>query len=433
MMLAPFELACVSCDARWPADVVRYRCACGGVLEVKHAHPAPESRERFETRLASKAPIDRSGVWRFRESVLPVDPSLICTRQEGGTPLYRHASLSAWAGVEDLAFKHEGENPTGSFKDRGMTTGITMARALGQTSVACASTGNTSASMAAYAAQAGMKAFVFIPDGAIAFGKLSQALAYGATTLRIRGDFDDAMRLVERVASERGIYLLNSVNPFRLEGQKSIAFELIQDLDGEVPDWIVVPGGNLGNSSAMWKGLMEWHAAGWISRLPRLAIVQARGANPLYRAWTSGAAEVAPVRGAQTLASAIRIGAPVSGPKAMRALRESNGVVVDVDDAEILDAKARIDRAGIGAEPASCTTLQGVRKLRGEGVIRADERVVCVLTGHVLKDPEVVVDYHFDRHPAAGPGAAGLRNAPVDVDADEKALLATIDEVLAGS
>ena len=419
------RLACLSCEATYSAWEVRYRCDCGGVLEVLHAHPSPPTRQQLDERLRSRATLDRSGVWRFREMVLPLAEEHIASRPEGNTPLYRHPDLSAHAGVHELLFKHEGENPTGSFKDRGMTTGLSMARALGQRSVACASTGNTSASMAAYASLFGLRSFVFIPEGAIAFGKLAQALAYGATTLQIRGDFDDAMRLVESLCARAGVYLLNSLNPFRLEGQKSIAMELVQDLGWDVPDWLVVPGGNLGNASALHKGLRELHDLGLIHRLPRLAIIQAAGANPLVRAVRAGETVVAPLPRAQTLATAIRIGAPVSGPKALRALRELRGVVEEATDKEILEAKALLDRCGIGAEPASCTTLVGVKKLRARGVISAEERVVCVLTGHVLKDPEVVVDYHLGRH-ALG---ADAPNTPLQVDADENALLRLLDSL----
>lgn len=392
----PWGLRCVDCGAGHPGDEVRYRCGCGGTLDVEHdleAARAALSPETFDRRLGERSPLSRSGVWRFRELVLPLDEEHVVTRLEGGTPLYDAPRVAAWAGLDALLLKHEGENPTGSFKDRGMTVGVSMARRLGMTRVACASTGNTSASMASYAATAGMEAIVFIPAGQIAYGKLAQALAYGARTLQVAGDFDDAMRLVERVCAERGVYLLNSVNPFRIEGQKAIAFEILQDLGWEVPDWIVLPGGNLGNSSALHKALAELHALGWIARLPRIAVVQAAGANPLYTAWKGGA-ELVPVEGARTLATAIKIGNPVSWKKIRRGLGGGGGVVEEVTDQEIMDAKAVVDAAGIGAEPASCATVAGVRKLVAQGVIRADERVCGVLTGHLLKDPDATLGYH---------------------------------------
>lgn len=396
MTPAAIQLSCVECGRTYAGLAARYRCDCGGTLDVVHDLASLAGRigfDAFDRRLASKAPADRSGVWRFRELILPVDESEIVTKPEGNTNLYRSAALSSWVGIEDLAWKHEGENPTGSFKDRGMTVGITVAKKLGMKHVACASTGNTSASMASYAAAAGMKAYVFIPEGKIAFGKLSQALAYGAVTIQIAGDFDAAMRLVQQACDARGAYLLNSINPFRIEGQKAIAFELLQDLGWEVPDWIVVPGGNLGNSAAIGKGLSELLALGLIPRLPRLAVVQAAGANPLFTAFRTGQPLV-PVANAETRATAIRIGDPISWRKSLRGVAASRGVVEEVTDQEILDAKAKLDASGIGAEPASCAAVAGARKLAVAGVIGRGERVCGILTGHLLKDPEIVVDYH---------------------------------------
>jgi threonine synthase len=334
-------------------------------------------------------------VWRFRELVLPLPPDEVVTREEGNTPLYDGAALRDFTGVPWLRLKHEGENPTGSFKDRGMTVAVSIAKRHGFERIACASTGNTSASMAAYAAQAGMRAYVFIPDGKIAYGKLSQALAYGARTIQIPGDFDAAMRLVEEVCEAEGIYLVNSINPFRVEGQKAIALEMLQQLDWDAPDWIVLPGGNLGNNTALSKALAEVDALGFLQRMPRLAVIQAEGANPLYRAWKDGG-DVQPVA-ADTLASALRIGNPVSWRKSLRGLRSTMGVVEQVSDQEIMDAKARVDAIGIGAEPASCATVAGIRKLTAAGVIGEDERVCGVLTGHLLKDPDAVVNYHQNR------------------------------------
>ena len=387
-------LRCVVCSAEHSPEGVRYRCGCGGTLDVAHpeGHPAELTTAVVDERRRSLDPLDRSGVWRFREWILPGQREHVVTRQEGNTGLYDAPRVASWCGVDALQLKHEGDNPTGSFKDRGMTTAVTMARRHGMRRVACASTGNTSASMASYAATAGMQALVFVPDGKIAYGKLSQALAYGAKTLQIPGDFDAAMAMVQQVCAARGIYLLNSVNPYRIEGQKAIGFEILEDLGWQIPDWIVLPGGNLGNSSAIAKGLLELHRAGIIDRLPRMAVVQAAGANPLYRAWIDGT-DVVPVT-AQTRASAIRIGAPVSWRKCLRGLGGLDGVVEQVTDQEIFDAKARIDAQGIGAEPASCASVAGLRKLVGQGTIRADERVVAVLTGHVLKDPDQVVAYH---------------------------------------
>ena len=391
-------LKCVLCSAEYPALQVRYRCDCGGTLDVLPAS-APVPLSLFDERLSSKAPLDRSGVWRFRELIAPGLTAHV-TRREGNTGLYQSPRVDDYCGVP-IRLKHEGENPTGSFKDRGMTVAVSVAKQLGMAGVACASTGNTSASMAAYAAMAGLQATVFIPDGDIAFGKLAQAIAYGAKTLQIAGDFDDAMRLVEQVCSERGLYLVNSINPFRIEGRKAIGFELLQDLDWQVPDWIALPGGNLGNNTAIAKGLMELHAAGLIPRLPRIAVIQAEGANPLYTAW-HGDRQVVPVK-ADTVATAIKIGNPVSWRKSLRGLVATQGVVEQVSDAQILDAKAVVDAAGIGAEPASCATVAGVRKLVAAGVIGPDEVVCGVLTGNLLKDPDLVVDYHQGGHPRSNP------------------------------
>ncbi|MFM9959245.1 MAG: threonine synthase [Phycisphaerales bacterium] len=424
-----WQLACVECGRMYAGLDVRYRCDCSGTLEVRHDLVRLWGKLRFsmfDARLASRVPADRSGVWRFRELILPLEEQHIVTRGEGNTTLYHIAEgnpLSRYAGVRELRFKHEGENPTGSFKDRGMTTGVSMAKRLGMTRVACASTGNTSASMASYAAIAGMRAVVFIPEGNISFGKLSQALAYGARTVQIRGDFDDAMRLVEEVSRREGIYLLNSLNPFRLEGQKAIALELLQDLDWQPPDWIVVPGGNLGNNSAIYKGVSELHCLGLLHHLPRLAVIQAAGANPLYRAFSTGAERVEPIKNADTIATAIRIGNPVSATKSMRAIKETRGVVEQVTDQETMDAKAMIDAAGIGAEPASCVTVAGLRKLTAAGVIGPDEKIVCILTGHVLKDSDSTAKYHQGKLPGFTTAHA---NAPVVCDAGIDSVLRAI-------
>ena len=384
------NLRCAACGEGSPVTSSRTSCGCGGLLSVERPSPHPDLRDTFESRRGARAPEDASGVWRFREAVLDVPAGDIVTHPEGGTRLYSRPALSQWAGVERIAFKHEGENPTGSFKDRGMTVAVTQAARLGVRAVACASTGNTSASLAAYAAQAGMRALVFVPAGKVAAGKLSQTLAYGALCLQVRGDFDAAMRLVQEASATLGIYLLNSINPFRIEGQKTIVWELLQDLGWEPPDWIVAPAGNLGNTSAFGKALREAHEAGWIARIPRLAVVQAAGANPFARAFREGFRErhrMTP----ETIATAIRIGDPVSWDRARAALDVTRGVVSEVTDAQLLEAKAAIDGAGIGCEPASAVTLAGVRRLRAEGLIAATDHVVCVLTGHVLKDPDVVL------------------------------------------
>ena len=400
----PF-LQCIepSCRVTFETTTRLYTCErCGGLLDVIYdvsVLAAEELKRRWDARLGSKAAADRSGVWRFRELLPEAEPDQIVTMGEGNTQLFDAPRCAEYAGMQRLTFKHLGLNPTGSFKDLGMTTGVTQATRLGAQSVACASTGNTSASMAAYAARAGMKAVIFIPSGQIALGKLSQALDYGATVVQIDGDFDDAMRLVREVTKDSPLYLLNSVNPFRLEGQKSIAFELLQQRDWCVPDRIVVPGGNLGNSSAIAKGLQELLEIGVIDRLPKITIIQANGANPLYQLWQrrqSGEPEpqLLSLKGASTLATAIKIGNPVSWPKSLRGLLASDGLVEQVSEQEIADAKAIIGRDGIGCEPASAVTLAGIKKLVAANSIDPHEDVVAILTGHVLKDPDYVVNYH---------------------------------------
>ena len=373
-------LQCIRCGSRFATGESRFTCDCGDLLSVERdAFPANTSV--FDARRGARRAIDQSGVWRFREAILDVPAASIVTHPEGSTRLYER---------EGLLFKHEGENPTGSFKDRGMTVAVTQAVRLGARAIACASTGNTSASLAAYAAQAGLRAVVFVPSGKISAGKLAQTLAYGATCLQVRGDFDDAMRLVREACTKLGIYLVNSINPFRIEGQKTIVWELLQDLEWSAPDWIFLPAGNLGNTSAFGKALREAHAAGWINQMPRLASIQAHGANPFFRSFGEAFATRHRVV-AETVASAIRIGDPVSHDKAVEAIRTTNGVVAEVTDEELLAAKRRIDRMGIGCEPASATTLAGVEKLRRSGLVREGERIVCVLTGHVLKDTDAIM------------------------------------------
>jgi threonine synthase len=387
------------------------------------------NRHLFDGRLEGAptphvAPTINSGVWRYRELILPVTADAIVSRPEGNTPLYHHPRLSSWVGLDAFYLKHEGENPTGSFKDRGMTVGVTQARLLGARAVACASTGNTSASLAAYAALAGIPAIVFIPAGKIAAGKLAQALAYGAHTLQVAGDFDDAMRLVRRVCDELNVYLLNSLNPFRLEGQKSIVFEIVQGFRWQPPDWVVLPAGNLGNTASFGKALYELKQLGLIERVPRVAAVQAAGANPFYQSFRDGFRERVTVQ-AETVATAIRIGAPVSYERAIRTMGWTDGLVTQVSDAEIMDAKAMVDGVGIGCEPASAAAVAGTRKLVADGTIRPDQTAAAVLTGSLLKDPTATVAYHTGewRDPA-------YANRPLSVAAEMGAVRQVIEEVL---
>ena len=399
--------------------------SCGGLLELRHAPIAGGQPLRAifaERRRAMRGP-DASGVWRYRELVLPsTRADDVVTHPEGNTPLLDSDAVARWVGceVDRLLIKHEGHNPTGSFKDRGMTVAMTHAKRTSARAVACASTGNTSASLAAYASRAGLPALVFVPKGKVAAGKLAQTIAYGARTLFVRGGFDECLGLARSSSAELGIQLLNSVNPFRIEGQKTIVFELLEQLAWNAPDWIALPAGNLGNTSAFGKALRDARDAGLIDRVPRLLAVQADGAAPFARSFEHGFAErltVVP----ETVATAIRIGAPASWNRAVRAIRETNGVVTSVSDAEILEAKAVIDAAGIGCEPASAASVAGVRKLTRSGAIANGERVVAVLTGHLLKDPDAVTDYHRATDPAK-PHA----NPPMDIEARVEAVAAIL-------
>jgi threonine synthase len=368
-------------------------------------------RGRFAERRTSTDPIDRSGVWRFREMVLPTAGSTIVTHPEGNTPLLDRPAVTSWSGTSgELLLKHEGLNPTGSFKDRGMTVGVTQARRIGARAVACASTGNTSASMAAYAAQAGIPALVFVPSGQVAQGKLAQALAYGARTLLVRGDFDVCLRLATEASEKLGVYLLNSINPFRIEGQKTIVLELLEQLVWQVPEWIVLPAGNLGNTAAFGKALTEAKALGLIDHLPRLAAIQAAGAAPFAQSFAEGFARQHRVR-AETVATAIKIGDPASYERAVRAIRTTNGAVLAVSDEEILEAKAVVDASGVGCEPASAASVAGLRRLVAQGAIGKGQRAVAVLTGHILKDPGLLISYHQQTDPP--PPRA---NRPIEIE-----------------
>ncbi|MCS6885442.1 MAG: threonine synthase [Acidobacteriota bacterium] len=436
-MPARSYLKCISCNADFDVHDKLYTCArCGDLLDVTYefAYDRDYLKRTFRERRLSNHPLDRSGVWRFRELLAFYDdPKHIVTMSEGNTPIFLAPRSARYAGIHKLQFKHQGLNPTGSFKDNGMTSGVTQARALSARVVACASTGNTSASMAAYAAQAGLLAAVFIPAGQIAFGKLSQSLDYGAKTLQIDGDFDAAMQLVLELSKETDLYLLNSVNPFRLEGQKAIAIELLEQLDWQPPDHILVPGGNLGNSSAIGKGLKECYDLGLIDRLPKLHVIQAAGANPLAIMYNSKLTTLPKIGTAHTLATAIKIANPVSWKKAVRAIEWCQGSCIDVTEQEIADAKAIIGSDGIGCEPASAVTLAGLKRLVEASIVDKDENVVAILTGSLMKDPDYTVNYHMDKlyekaiyHTetisAQGHIKASFANKPLQVAADKIAI-----------
>jgi len=367
---------------------------CGDLLEVVIYQPPIDPKalkHLWLNRRTSYDPRDSSGVWRFRELLPDVyGPTGVVTLAEGNTPLVRAQKTLAFAGLKALSFKHLGWNPTGSFKDLGMTAGITEAKFVGAKAVACASTGNTAASLAAYAARAGVVGRVYLPAGQATANKLAQALDYGAEMVQIEGSFDDALNALLG-ANDPDLYFLNSINPFRIEGQKTAMLEMLEQLGWEIPDYLVVPGGNLGNSSAFGKAFIEMKKFGLLERVPRMVIVQAAGANPLARMWAAGASELEPVAKPETAATAIRIGNPRSWKKSLQGVRFSGGFVLDVSDEEIGEAKDWIGRDGIGCEPASATTLAGIRKLTASGKIERDAKVVAILTGHVLKDTEYII------------------------------------------
>jgi len=422
------ELVCFNpaCRARYDITAVLYNCPkCGALLEARYDFGSLDVgvlKTTWRERRMSNAPLCQSGVWRYRELFPFIDDDRhIVTLREGNTPLLEGPRAAEYGGLARIAFKHQGFNPTGSFKDNGMTGGVAQARRLGMKRVACVSTGNTSASMAAYASAGGLEPLIFIPHGNISYGKLAQALEYGAKTFQVEANFDQILALVRVLAERLGIYLLNSINPFRIEGQKSIVIEMMDQRDWRVPDWIVLPGGNLGNVSAFGKGLREMYELGFIDRLHRLGVVQAEGASPFYeymreKGRTAFLAQEHP----ETLATAIKIGDPVSWPKAQFEIEATNGVVERVTEQEIADAKAIIGQCGIGCEAASAATLAGIRKLTAAGLISRSADVVAVLTGNLLKDPDYIYRYHTGelKAPDNSPIRSTFGNRPVVVPND---------------
>jgi threonine synthase len=448
MKVATHQLRCIDCGARIAGTAVNsiFRCpTCNGLYDVIYPWslipngdtPASDSklpnssalRWLWQERRTSTLPEDQSGVWRFRD-LLPIvdDPEKVVTLREGNTPLYDLPRCAKIVGIDWLLAKHQGMNPTGSFKDTGMTAALSVARERGFEWVACASTGNTSAAMAAYAARAGLRSIVFIPEGKIAWGKLSQSMDYGALTIQLKTDFDGCVNVLTDLVNRFPIYLLNSVNPYRLEGQKTPAFELLEQLEWQVPEHVIVPGGNLANSSALAKGFTEIHHLGLIHRVPKISIIQAEGANPLYRTIEeNGGKELVPVK-ANTRASAIRIGNPASWKKALRALRMTGGWCEQVSEQEIALAKAEIGAEGVGCEPASAVTLAGLKKLVAQGKVGREERAVLILTGHTLKDSDYTIHYHREELFTEAENAqltaaekaehAALRKPPIVLEAD---------------
>ncbi len=445
------QLRCFGCGVRISGDQARpdFRCAeCGDLFEVDYpgwalrGSPGLPNTDRpnpgalkwlWRERKCSSEALDQSGVWRFRE-LLPILDNFghAVSLREGNTPLYPLPRAARALGMEQLFAKHQGMNPTGSFKDTGMTAALSVAHERGFEWVACASTGNTSAAMAAYAARAGMRSLVLIPDGRIAWGKLAQAMDYGAVTCQVKADFDGCARVLTEIVRRAPIYLLNSVNPYRLEGQKTPAFEIAEAIDWNVPDHLIVPGGNLANSSALAKGFREMRALSLVSRVPRISVVQAASANPLVKSFSeSGGRRLEPME-AHTRATAIRIGNPASWRKAAQAIVETGGWCLDVTEAEIAIAKAELGAEGLGCEPASAVTLAGLKKLRAEGHVRAAETVVLVLTGHTLKDADYTIEFHrgtlLSAEEAAGneKQIARLRSNGLVVEATPEAVLAAM-------
>ena len=436
------RLRCVACGTEFERAEQDFRCLnCGELLEVFYPGRkagnarAEELRATWLERRKSFHALDQSGVWRFRE-LLPgmQDWNKVITLREGNTPIFELPRCAKSAGVRRLTAKHQGMNPTGSFKDTGMTAAISVAVEEKFRWVACASTGNTSASMAAYAAQAGLRSLVLIPEGKISWGKLSQALDYGALTCQLRTDFDGCLRLLREVIRQLPVYLLNSVNPYRLEGQKTAAFELLEQLGWSVPDHIVVPGGNLGNSSAIGKALLEMQELGLILRVPKVSVIQAAGANPLVRTVRENSGKALVMVQPDTMATAIRIGNPASWRKALRVLDATGGTVEEVSEAEIALAKAEIGSDGVGCEPASAVTLAGLKKLVQRKFVAPDESVVLILTGHVLKDPEYTLKFHRGDlftgtdYESDAKQFDGHRREPLILDADPDAVVRALEQ-----
>lgn len=378
---------CIKCGNEYDIDDVRYLCDCGGLLEITYNYE--EIKEKVSKDTLRKRDI---GVWRYIEYLPVKDKKNIITLYEGGTPLYRCKNLEKELGLKELYVKNEGANPTGSFKDRGMTMGVTRANELGVKTVGCASTGNTSASLAAYSARGGMKCIVLLPSGNVALGKLAQAMFYGAKVIQIKGNFDEALEMVRNLAENGEIYLLNSINPFRLEGQKTIGFEICDQLNWNVPDRVILPVGNAGNISAIWKGFKEFKETDIIDKLPKMTGIQAEGAKPIVDAFKRGDKDIIPEKNPETIATAIRIGNPVNYPKALDAIYSSGGLAESVSDEEITYAQKLLARKeGIFVEPASASSIAGLIKLLDNDLIDGDEKIVCITTGNGLKDPDAAI------------------------------------------
>lgn len=419
-------LVCVECGERFDVRAIRYSCDCGGLLDVELNIPTLKTvlgngRTRFDGRLTQRGFTGGSGVWRYHELVLPGLPlDEVVSLGEGNTGLYLVDELGVRLGVGRLWLKHEGENPTLSFKDRGMTAGVSWGRHLGATVGICASTGDTSASMAAYTARAtGMSGVVLLPAGKVTDEQLAQAMVYGARTLALDTDFDGCMRVVQELARSPSVYLLNSKNPFRVEGQKTIGLEVCQELWWRSPDWFVVPVGNAGNIAALGKGLREAQEIGLIEEMPKIAGVQIAAADPFYQSFERGFASRVSVTAKPTTASAIRIGDPVSYPRARRVIEETGGYVLRVSEQEALDAQAQIGRCGIQACPNSAVAMAGLERLVAEGLVTKEHEVVVILTAHGAKFSSTSLAYHRGEVDGFDPQWA---NPPVPLPASAEAV-----------
>ena len=404
-------LECIACGEQFvPFEEIMYTCsACDGLLEVRYANP-PTFEEYGSGGRVPDAP-DR-GVWRYAAS-LPFDEGV--SLPEGDTPLHKAPRLRDSIGVNRLRIKHEGMNPTGAFKDRGMTVGVRVAKELGVDRLACASTGNTSAALAAYGARGGMETLVLLPKGKVAAGKIAQASLHDARILEVDGNFDACLDIVQDLAARGEAYLLNSLNPFRLEGQKTIGFEILEEFyadHGRYPDRIVLPVGNAGNTAALYKAFRELIQAGSLApeEVPKLTGVQAEGAAPMVEAVENGADAIRRWESVETRATAIRIGNPVNAPKALPGIRNTGGTAIAVTDDEITAAQRDLAGEGIGVEPASAASVAGLRKLRSNGTIGADEDVVCLTTGHLLKDPDAAFAAGDDPEPVPNDTEAVIKH-----------------------
>lgn len=394
------KLVCVDCGEELPSGKFEYNCKCGGLFDVVHDFKKYDTellKRLFTERLSERMTPYASGVWRYKELISPEIPDdCIVTKYEGNTGLYSSELLQKYTGVRKVYLKAQSENPSGSFKDNGMTVAVSHGKSLGYKKFTCTSTGNTSSSLAMYASIAGADSYVFVPNKDISLNKVLQTLAYGAKVFSVEGNYDDGIQFLEKHSSDLGLYICNSVNPFRIEGQKSIIYEVAQYLNWKLPDWIIVPGGALSNATALGKGLQDLFMLGFIDKMPKVAVVQADGASPFHKMLAQKKQELTPERFPYTRASALNIGNPPSWKKALKTLIQTKGVTISVTDEEILDSKAVIDKSGIGCEPASAATIAGLRKLISQKVIDKDESVLCILTGNILKDTDALNYYHSD-------------------------------------